>query len=43
MESPSFEPEAILVGPWLWVLGLDSDCMTWREANVSAFTNLKTA
>lgn len=40
-ESPSFEPDEPLAGPWLWVCGCDSDCKICKESNVSALMNLK--
>ena len=39
-ERPSLDPEEAFVGPWLCVLGLDSDCSICKEAKVSVLTSL---
>ena len=41
-ERASLDPDEAFIGPWLCVLGLDSDCSICNEAKVSALTCLGT-
>lgn len=36
-DRPSFEEDDFLPGPWLNILGWDSDCMIWRDNRAFSF------